>query len=142
VSGTSLERLPSHGAPAHSAPAHGAPAPAHQGIPDSSISLGLDEHSALVPLHDEDEQHSSALVRYNPDAPSEEWGWHGHWSDFAPRGRNLLLGLGVVGLLLMVVIGNHQSHVEDYFLVLSAVAMAAWMVRGTLAKKRERRIKP
>lgn len=138
MSGTSLERLPSHGSPDDRSGSH---ALGHQGIPDSSVSLGLDEHSALAPLHDEDEHHSTAVVRYNPDAPSEEWGWHGHWSDFAPRGRNVLLGLGVVGLLLMV-IGNHQSHVEDYFLVLSALAMAGWMVSGRLAKKRERRIKP
>jgi hypothetical protein len=81
------------------------------------------------------------MVTYNPDAPSEEWGWHGHWSDFAPRGRALLLGLGVVGLLLMI-IGNHQSHVEDYYLVLIAALMAVWMLRTYLAKKRERRIRP
>lgn len=85
--------------------------------------------------------HHGELVSYNPDAPSEEWGWHGHWSEFAPRGRFLLLGLGVVGLLLML-LGNHQSHVEDYFLVIIALAMAGWMARTYLAGRRERRIRP
>ena len=78
------------------------------------------------------------VVTYNPDAPSEEWGWHGHWSDFAPRGRFLLLGLGVVGLLLMV-FGNHQSHVEDYFLVIIALILAFYMYRSWQVTKRRRR---
>jgi len=111
VAGTSLEKLPSDGAGDH------------------------DPHGAL------EQAHSGPVVSYNPDAPSEEWGWHGHWSDFAPRGRFLLLGLGVVGLLLML-LGNHQSHVEDYFLVLTALIMAIWMLRTYLAKKRERRVRP
>ena len=38
--------------------------------------------------HGEVEQaHHAAVVSYNPDAPSEEWGWHGHWGEFAPRGK-------------------------------------------------------
>ncbi len=86
--------------------------------------------------------HHAALVSYNPDAPSEEWGWHGHWGEFAPRGRFLLLALGVVGLLLMAIFGNHVSHVEDYFLVLIALLMAAWMARTELARRRDRRLRP
>jgi hypothetical protein len=101
----------------------------------SSDGAESDAHGAL------EQSHSGTLVSYNPDAPSEEWGWHGHWSDFAPRGRFLLLSLGVAGLLLMI-IGNHQSHVEDYYLVLIAALMAAWMLRTYLAKRRERRIRP
>lgn len=84
--------------------------------------------------------HHGALVSYNPDAPSEEWGWHGHFSDFAPRGRFLLLSLGIVGLLLMT-IGN-QSHVEDYYLVGIALLMAAWMFRSFRQRQRERRLRP
>ncbi len=84
--------------------------------------------------------HHGAMVSYNPDAPSEEWGWHGHFSDFAPRGRFLLLSLGIVGLLLMT-IGN-VSHVEDYYLVGTAVIMAAWMFRTFRIRQRERRLRP
>lgn len=82
-----------------------------------------------------------AVVSYNPDAPSEEWGWHGHWSDFAPRGRFLLMGLGVVGLLLML-LGNHVSHVEDWYLLLFAVGLGAWMVLTQMQRRRARRRKP
>jgi len=112
VAGTSIERRPIGGPDDHNG--HGVVEPAHTG----------------------------QMVSYNPDAPSEEWGWHGHWSDFAPRGRTMLLSTGVVGLLLMVLVGNHQSHVEDYFLVLIAALMVGWMVRTHLVKKRERRIRP
>lgn len=80
------------------------------------------------------------VVSYNPDAPSEEWGWHGHFSDFAPRGRFLLLSLGIVGLLLMT-IGN-ESHVEDFYLVGIALVMAVWMYRSFRARKRDRRLRP
>lgn len=86
--------------------------------------------------------HTGAVVSYNPDAPSEEWGWHGHWSQFAPRGRYLLLGTGVVGLLLMVLVGNQQSHVENYFLVVVALLMSLWMWRTLQLRKRERRTRP
>lgn len=81
------------------------------------------------------------VVSYNPDAPSEEWGWHGHWSDFAPRGRFLLLSLGVAGLLLML-IGNHVSHVEDWFLVIFAALLAGWMAYGYAQRRRARRRRP
>lgn len=53
-------------------------------------------------------------VSYNPDAPSEEWGWHGSWREFAPRGSNLILGLGVV-LLLLQNFTIHESNVEAYY---------------------------
>ena len=100
-----------------------------------SMSTASD-HSAVVAA-----PHSGQLVSYNPDAPSEEWGWHGHWSDFAPRGRRILLWLGVAGLLLMLW-GNQVSHVEDYFLVLAALLMATWIIMGERARKRTRRIRP
>lgn len=102
------------------------------------MATNLEKHAPST-----DVAHGSdhAVVAYNPDAPSEEWGWHGHWSDFAPRGRFLLLGLGVVGLLLML-LGNHVSHVEDWYLLLFAVALAGWMVLTQVQRRRERRRKP
>lgn len=73
----------------------------------------LEQHTAaaggdveVAPAH--------AVVRYNPDAPSEEWGWHGSWREFAPRGSNILIGLGVF-LLLMLNFTIHQSHVESVY---------------------------
>ena len=37
-----------------------------------------DGHGAVARV-----QHG-AVVSYNPDAPSEEWGWHGSWQEW-PR---------------------------------------------------------
>lgn len=102
----------------------------------SSADLEAMDHGAVVPA-----PHGGEMVSYNPDAPSEEWGWHGHWSDFAPRGRRMFLWVGVFGLLLLTW-GNHVSHVEDYFLVFSAIAMASWIVLTERANKRKRRIRP
>ena len=84
---------------------------------------------------------NAAVVSYNPDAPSQEWGWHGSWEQFAPRGSTLLLGLGVFGILVMV-LGNHQSHTEDWWLVVIAIAMSVWMVRRARAAKRDRARRP
>ncbi|WP_196073151.1 DUF2631 domain-containing protein [Nakamurella alba] len=98
----------------------------------------LEKHDA----HGEVEAaHGGAVVSYNPDAPSEEWGWHGTWQDFAPKGKNALLGLGAAGLLLMI-IGNHRSNVENYFLIAFALGMVLLMVQGYVQKKKRNRIRP
>jgi hypothetical protein len=82
-----------------------------------------------------------AVVSYNPDAPSEEWGWHGSWREFAPRGSRFLLWLGVAGLLLLI-FGNQQSHVEDYWLVAIAGLMALWLIMGEIKIKKDRARRP
>ena len=102
-----------------------------------------DGHGALAGHSEHSEvevAHHGEVVSYNPDAPSEEWGWHGHFSEFAPRGRFALLSLGIVALLLMT-IGN-TGHVEDFYLVGIALLMAAWMFRSFRARQRERRLRP
>jgi len=114
MSGTSLERLPADGADGHGADPHGSLEPAHHG----------------------------AVVSYNPDAPSEEWGWHGHWGEFAPRGKAILLWLGVVGLVCLALFGNQVSNVENYWLIAIAIVMAIWIVRSDMAVRRKRRIRP
>ena len=87
--------------------------------------------------------HHGAVVSYNPDAPSEEWGWHGSWREkIAPRGSRVLLWIGVLGLLLMAFFGNHESRVEDYWMVTIAALMAIWIVAGEIHIKRERRRRP
>lgn len=108
----------------------------HDSAALNSADLEAMDHGAVVPA-----PHGGELVSYNPDAPSEEWGWHGHWSDFAPRGRRMFLWVGVFGLLLLTW-GNHVSHVEDYFLVISALLLAGWIIVTERANKRKRRIRP
>ena len=82
-----------------------------------------------------------AVVSYNPDAPSEEWGWHGSWREFAPRGSRILLWLGVVGLLLLTQ-GNQESKVEDWWLVVIAALMAIWLIAGEVKIRRDRARRP
>jgi hypothetical protein len=82
-----------------------------------------------------------AVVSYNPDAPSEEWGWHGSWREFAPRGSRFLLWLGVVGLVLLI-FGNQQSHVEDWWLLAIAGLMAIWLIAGEIRIRKERARRP
>ena len=118
MSGTSVERLPSTGGD------HG------------SDSLGVDPHGAVEPAH------HAAIVSYNPDAPSEEWGWHGHWGEFAPRGKAILLWLGVFGLVCLALFGNQESKVEDYWLVVIAGLMAVWLVMRSRKHKRDRARRP
>jgi hypothetical protein len=87
--------------------------------------------------------HHGAVVSYNPDAPSEEWGWHGSFRErIAPRGSRILLWLGVVGLLLLAFFGNHDSQTEVYWLTTIAALMAIWIVAGEIHIKRERRRRP
>jgi hypothetical protein len=82
-----------------------------------------------------------AVVSYNPDAPSEEWGWHGSWQDMAPRGSAFLLWLGVAGLVLLV-FGNQESKVEDWWLLVIAGLMAIWLIMRRRAWKKERARRP
>ena len=103
-------------------------------------STSLEKHDSPGAIHPAGAGHAE-VVTYNPDAPSEEWGWHGHWSDFAPRGRFLLLGLGVFGILVML-IGNHQSNVENWFLIIIGALMIAWMVRSETHRRKAKRLKP
>lgn len=79
-----------------------------------------------------------AVVRYNPDAPSEEWGWHGSWRVFAPRGSNILLSLGVI-LLFLQNFTIHQSHVESFYYNGLALIGALWIVHRVRSGRKMRR---
>ena len=82
------------------------------------------------------------MVPYNPDAPSEEWGWHASWREIAPRGSRFLLWLGVVGIVLLALFGNHESRVEDYWLLSIAALMAIWLVAGEIKLRKDRARRP
>ncbi len=81
------------------------------------------------------------LVSYNPDAPSEEWGWHGSWSQMAPRGSRFLLWLGCAGLFLMI-FGNQESNVENWWLAVLGTLMAIWLVWREINIRKERARRP
>lgn len=79
-----------------------------------------------------------AVVRYNPDAPSEDWGWHGSWREFAPRGSNILIGLGVI-LLFLQNFTIHQSHVESVYYNAIALIGALYLVHRIRSGSKLRR---
>jgi hypothetical protein len=57
------------------------------------------------------------------DVPSAEWGWSGD----APRLWHVVLVL-IAGFLLLMTIGNHVGHVEDWTLV--AIASVILIITG------------
>jgi hypothetical protein len=87
------------------------------------------------------EHASHPEVRYNPDAPSEEWGWHGSWRVFAPRGSAVLMWIGVITLVLFN-FTEHESHVENYYFNGIALLGAIWLVarerQGRKMRRRQR----
>jgi hypothetical protein len=81
---------------------------------------------------------SHAVVAYDPDAPSEAWGWHGHWRAMAPRTSSFLLWLGVF-LLLCLNLTTHVSNVEGWYYNGIAILMAVWLVRRQVSWRRAQR---
>jgi hypothetical protein len=109
-------------------------------VADTSLerrSTGQDQqhHGAVTPAA------AHPVVRYNPDAPSEEWGWHGSWRVFAPRGSAVMLWVGVVVLVLFN-FTEHQSHVENYYFSGIALIGAIWLIarerQGRKMRRRQR----
>ncbi|MQA12161.1 MAG: DUF2631 domain-containing protein [Pseudonocardiaceae bacterium] len=80
-----------------------------------------------------DSQPGKAVQRVDPhEEPSVEWGWHGHF----PKATRIA---GIITTLVMVafLIGNHESNVENLWLIGIAVAMI-----GGLAYQRARERTP
>lgn len=99
----------------------------------------LDKHTAASDSAAVEAVSHHAVVRYNPDAPSEEWGWHGSWREFAPRGSNILIGLGVI-LLFLLNFSVHVSHVENYYfngLALIGALYLVWRIRSGRKLRRQ-----
>jgi hypothetical protein len=65
------------------------------------------------------------------DEPSVAWGWHGGF----PRGTLIAGWFSVVALLLMI-IGNHEGHIEDIYLVGTAIVVAFGLIRQTKKQRR------
>lgn len=76
--------------------------------------------------------------RYNPDAPSEEWGWHGSWRSFAPRGSRILLWAGLL-LIILSIFSVHVSRVEDYWVGTIAFFGLLWLISREVSGRRMRR---
>lgn len=64
------------------------------------------------------------------DEPSVGWGWHGGF----PRGM-VIAGWVSTIIMLLLLIGNHEGHTEDIWLICIAVGMAYFLIRHTLRRR-------
>ncbi len=110
-------------------------------VPEAAVAdTSLERRSAPSGGADHAPAQASAhpVVRYNPDAPSEEWGWHGSWRQFAPKGSALMMWIGVF-TLVMFNFTEHQSHVENYYFNGIALIGAIWLIARERSGRKMRR---
>ncbi|MBD0324055.1 MAG: DUF2631 domain-containing protein [Aldersonia sp.] len=67
------------------------------------------------------------------EVPSAAWGWSGE-----SHRTFRIAGWTVVVIILLMMIGNHTGHVEDFFLVGTAAAMAIILIRDSVNRRRPR----
>lgn len=70
------------------------------------------------------------------DAPSARFGWHGE----GLKTFKIAAVVSIVALLVMM-IGNHEGHVEDLFLLGFALLLAFILIRGEILSRRKWAIK-
>ncbi len=64
------------------------------------------------------------------DEPSAEWGWHGEF----PRATEFAGWFTAIALLLMI-IGNHESNVENWWLVGLGGGLVLMLILGRLTRR-------
>ncbi|MCK0518455.1 DUF2631 domain-containing protein [Williamsia sp. DF01-3] len=70
------------------------------------------------------------------DAPSARFGWHGE----GLKTFKIAAVVSIVALLVMM-IGNHEGHIEDLFLLGFALLLAFILIRGEILSRRKWAIK-
>jgi hypothetical protein len=65
------------------------------------------------------------------DVPSAEWGWSGEFPRMWHVG-----GVLAAAFLLLMIIGNHVGHVEDWFLIAFAAGILFIVGRDWLGRRR------
>jgi hypothetical protein len=76
---------------------------------------------------------ASTELEYKPepaDAPSARFGWHGE----AIKTYKIAAWVSVVALLGMT-IGNHEGHVEDFYLLGFVALLVFILVRGEIKSR-------
>jgi Protein of unknown function (DUF2631) len=64
------------------------------------------------------------------DEPSAEWGWHGSF----PNGMRIA-GVVVAIVLLLLLLGPYQTHLQDLWMIPIALGILALIVRGTVKRR-------
>lgn len=95
---------------------------------DSELDV-RDRHSA--DLHADVHADDHAHTHRDPMAePSVDWGWHGTFPKASRIG-----GWAFVAIFLVMLIGNHEGHVEDLWLIGLALLTTVVMVRDLLKRR-------
>ena len=64
------------------------------------------------------------------EEPSVDWGWHGTF----PRATRVA-GWVSAAILLLMLIGNHQGHIEDAYLVFIALCIISALVYDRIKQR-------
>jgi Protein of unknown function (DUF2631) len=84
------------------------------------------------------EQHSTHGVDpfdEDPDRePSADWGWHGNFPRAGP-----IAGWITAFALFAMLIGNHQSHVEDVYLIGLGIVLVGMLIGHHVKARKARR---
>jgi hypothetical protein len=79
---------------------------------------------------DRHDEHTSELARDPHAEPSAEWGWHGGFPRAARIG-----GWIVAAVMFLMLIGNHQGHVEDLWLIAIGLLIVGILVRDLMKRR-------
>jgi Protein of unknown function (DUF2631) len=86
---------------------------------------------AVVAVTDQHPTHHGV----NPnEEPSAEWGWHG-----TPIRAGKIAGWFTAFALFAMLIGNHQSHVEDIYLISLGTLLVVMLIASHLKARKARR---
>ena len=64
------------------------------------------------------------------DEPSAEWGWSGTFPN-ATR----IAGVVVAIILLVLLLGPYQSHLQDFWMIPIALGLVAMVARGIIKRR-------
>ena len=79
---------------------------------------------------DRHDEHTSELARDPHAEPSAEWGWHGGFPRAARIG-----GWIVAAAMFLMLIGNHEGHVEDLWLIGTGLIIVGILVRDQIKRR-------
>jgi uncharacterized protein DUF2631 len=89
-----------------------------------------------VAATDQHSTHGTDPFDLEPDRePSADWGWHGTFPVAGP-----FAGWVTALALFAMLIGNHRSHVEDFFLVGIGTLLVVMLISSHLRTRRTRRL--
>lgn len=103
----------------------------HNG-PASTISAESTSHGTSHDLVQPPKQRAVTRLQ-QAEGPSARFGWHSKPHSITPQ---ILGWLSVVGLLLFL-IGNHQGHIEDFYVILFAVGLSILLIRDLYLRKKD-----